>query len=71
MNISSILSISTERKHTVNCVYEQIDKCFPTFIRVLLKPSESELLEGDKEHRTAAYLSVREDSSTESTHQEA
>ncbi|MDR1234437.1 MAG: palindromic element RPE1 domain-containing protein, partial [Holosporales bacterium] len=36
-----------------------------------MKPSESELLEGDKEHRTAAYLSVREDSSTESTHQEA
>ncbi|MDR1234278.1 MAG: palindromic element RPE1 domain-containing protein [Holosporales bacterium] len=28
-------------------------------------------MEGDKEHRTAAYLSVREDSSTESTHQEA
>ncbi|MDR1234277.1 MAG: palindromic element RPE1 domain-containing protein [Holosporales bacterium] len=28
-------------------------------------------MEGDTEHRTAAYLSVREDSSTESTHQEA
>ncbi|MDR1233673.1 MAG: palindromic element RPE1 domain-containing protein [Holosporales bacterium] len=40
-------------------------------MRVLSKPSESELLEGDTEHRTAAYLSVREDSSTESTHQEA
>ncbi|MDR1233602.1 MAG: 2,3,4,5-tetrahydropyridine-2,6-dicarboxylate N-succinyltransferase [Holosporales bacterium] len=40
-------------------------------IRILSKPPESELLEGDTEHRTAAYLSVREDSSTESTHQEA
>ncbi|MDR1233679.1 MAG: palindromic element RPE1 domain-containing protein [Holosporales bacterium] len=28
-------------------------------------------MEGDTERRTAAYLSVHEDSSTESTHQEA
>jgi RPE1 domain-containing protein len=35
------------------------------------KPSESELLEGDTEHRSAAYSGVREHSSTGSTHQEA
>ncbi|MDR1234240.1 MAG: palindromic element RPE1 domain-containing protein [Holosporales bacterium] len=38
-------------------------------MRPLSKPPESELLEGNTEHRTAAYLDVREDSSTVSTKQ--
>jgi RPE1 domain-containing protein len=39
--------------------------------RPLSKPLESELLVGKMAHRTAAYLSVREESSTGLTHQEA
>ncbi|MDR1234430.1 MAG: isoleucine--tRNA ligase [Holosporales bacterium] len=39
--------------------------------RPLSKPSESELLEGKPAHRSAAYLSVREHSSTGLTYQEA
>ncbi|MDR1233668.1 MAG: type VI secretion system baseplate subunit TssG [Holosporales bacterium] len=37
--------------------------------RSLSKPPESDLMEGDPEHRIAAYLSVRENSSTGSTRQ--
>ncbi|MDR0625088.1 MAG: palindromic element RPE1 domain-containing protein, partial [Holosporales bacterium] len=41
-------------------------KCF--YIGPLSKPSKSEFWEGDTEHRSGAYLDVREHSSTGSTY---
>ncbi|MDR0625298.1 MAG: palindromic element RPE1 domain-containing protein, partial [Holosporales bacterium] len=38
------------------------------FIGPLSKPSKSEFWEGDTEHRSGAYLDVREHSSTGSTY---
>ncbi|MDR0625427.1 MAG: palindromic element RPE1 domain-containing protein [Holosporales bacterium] len=40
----------------------------PCLIGPLSKPSKSEFWEGDTEHRSGAYLDVREHSSTESTY---
>ncbi|MDR0624910.1 MAG: palindromic element RPE1 domain-containing protein, partial [Holosporales bacterium] len=40
----------------------------PSFIGPLSKPSKSEFWEGDTEHRSGAYLDVREHSSTGSTY---
>ncbi|MDR1234123.1 MAG: M24 family metallopeptidase [Holosporales bacterium] len=65
---------SVDNNCQIMCDYSTVPAYFVLALqgcRSLLKPSESELLEGKTEHRTAAYFDVRKGSSTVLTNQEA